>query len=205
MANLSSVTVLVKSMDDRSMLESALIENIEREDLNPIEIAQAIRLMKEQFSLSQDEIADVLSKDRSSISNFLRLLSLPDDVQKLLLNGRIEFGHAKVILSVPIEMKQRELAAKIAEGGWSVRRAEDEARRMINDLKGEPAGRPNADDPWAALEQEFSRHLGTDVTLKLRKSGETFCGKMEIRIHSNEDVNRILGVVRKGAIEARAI
>lgn len=199
MANLETVNVIIRNLDDKSMLESAIIENIEREDLNPIEIARAVRSLQERFNLTQDEIAEKLSKDRTTVSNLLRLLTLSEEIQKLLLDGKIEFGHAKAILSVPDELKRQELAAKIAEGGWSVRRAEEEARRIAGEMKGKTEKR-EGETGWEALEREFSRHFGTETSLRLRKSGEDFKGTIEIRIHSTEDVNRILGIVRKGVL-----
>ncbi len=186
------------------MLEYALIENVEREDLNPIEIARAVRSLQERFNLTQEEIAEKLSKDRSTVSNLLRLLSLPEDIQKLLLDGKIEFGHAKAILSVPNENRRHALAAKIVEGGWSVRRAEEEARRIVGELNGGNGAHPEKKESgWEPLEQEFSRHFGTEARVRLKKSGEDFKGTLEIQIHSKEDVNRILGIVRKGVVESR--
>ena len=202
MAGLTSVSVLISEFDDRAMLEAALIENIEREDLNPIEIAKAVKSLQDRFNLTQDEIAEKLSRDRSTISNLLRLLSLSDDIQKLLLDGRIEFGHAKVILSIQNEPQRRELALKISEGGWSVRKAEGEARRMLGKESRDSSVGPS-ENQWEGLEHVFSRHLGTPVRLKIKGKADSYSGTMEIQVHGKGDVDRILAVVRKGAIENR--
>jgi len=203
MANIDSIPVIIKNYDDKSMLEAAIIENIEREDLNAVEIAKAIRALQVKFNLTQDEIADKLSKDRSTISNLLRLLSLSEDIQKYLLDGKIEFGHAKAILSVQNENRRAELASKIVEFSWSVRKSEEEARRMNAETSGNGKNDIAAVNEWEKLEQEFCRHLGTGVKVKLRKRDEQYRGTIEIQIHSKEDVDRILGVVRKGVIESR--
>src|SRR3989338_1862164 len=203
MANIDSIPVIIKNYDDKSMLEAAIIENIELEDLNAVEIAKAIRALQVKFNLTQDEIADKLSKDRSTISNLLRLLSLSEDIQKYLLDGKIEFGHAKAILSVQNENRRAELASKIVEFSWSVRKSEEEARRMNAETSGNGKNDIAAVNEWEKLEQEFCRHLGTGVKVKLRKRDEQYRGTIEIQIHSKEDVDRILGVVRKGVIESR--
>ncbi len=203
LAKLETVPVIIRNIDDRMMLEWALIENMEREDLNPIEIAKAVRALQDRFHLTQDEVADKLSKDRSTISNLCRLLTLPEPVQQMLIDGQIELGHAKVILSIPNELKRMELARQISEGGWSVRRTEQEAKRILAELNGTTYDASSALNEYGALEQEFSRHLGTPARLKIKKSGESYRGVMEIQIQSKDDLNRILGIVRKGVVENR--
>jgi len=204
MANLASINVVIKPVDDQSMLEMAIIENLEREDLTAIEMAKAIKILQERFHLTQDEIAGKLSKDRSTISNLSRLLSLPDDVQRMLLDGQIEFGHAKAILSVGDEDGRQELANRIVSGGWSVRRAEEESRRMsAGDGLARSADSVPSENEWESLEQEMSGHLGSAVRVKIRRVGTGFKGSVEIRIHGTEDVDRILGIFRKGSLETR--
>lgn len=202
LAGLDTVTVIIKSYDDKAMLEAALIENIEREDLNCIEIAKAVKSLQDRFQMTQDEVARRLSKDRSTISNLCRLLTLPDEVQKLLLDGKIEFGHAKAILSVQNELNRRDLAFKISEGGWSVRRAEAEAKRL-NEHAPDGSGESAPSNPYVAIEEEFSRHFGTEVRLKLGARGGAMQGRIEIRVQSNDDINRVLGIARKGAVANR--
>ena len=203
LANLSAVNVIIRNFDDKTMLEAALIENIEREDLSPIEIAKAIRQLMERFSLTQDDVAEKLSKDRSTISNLTRLLSLPDPVQEMLAERKIEFGHAKAILSVPSHTLQIDLALKISREGWSVRKAEDEARRMASEITGTHVQKKNSLEDFSVLEQEFARHFGTVVQLRLKKRGDQYTGRMEIKINAKDDVDRILDIVRKGDIETR--
>lgn len=204
LAQMDRIPVIVRRYDDRRMLEAALIENLEREDLNPVETAKAIRALQERFGLTQDQIAEKLSKDRSTISNLIRLLALPDEIQTLLLDGKIEFGHAKAVLSIQSDALRIETARKIAQEGWSVRKTESEVRRL-SDRQNPPAGHPEKDNSLESLEQEFSRLFGTAVSLKLRRRKGAACrGSMEIRIQGREDVDRILGIARKGVLDSRS-
>lgn len=205
LANLSHIPVILKSYDDRRMLESALIENLEREDLNPMEIAKAIRSLQERFNVTQDEIAAKLSKDRSTISNLLRLLSLPEEVQQLLMDGKIEFGHAKAILSLQPDSARIELGRKIAAEGWSVRRAEAEVRRLTKSISLTESQAEKKDASLEFLENEFRRLLGSEVVFRLQTKGGACRGMMEVRIQTKEDVDRILGIVRKGVVESRTV
>lgn len=182
------------------MLEAALIENIEREELNVIEVAHAMRLMRDRFGISQDDIAHKLCKNPSTVSNTLRLLTLPDDIQKMILSNKIEFGHAKVILSLNSEIFQRELAGRIIENGWSVRRTEEEARKMSTTSNGTKKRKCHSDDN-ISLEHEFTKYLGTSVTIHLRRKNEMYIGTVQIKVTSKTDIDRILSILRKGSIE----
>ena len=192
LAGLKEVPALVKNLSDNEVMEVALIENIQRENLNPIEEAAAIKFLMQQHDLTQEEVATRLSKSRPAIANSVRLLNLPAQVQEHLKSGRIQAGHAKAILSLSDKDKQLDLAERIAKGGVSVRAAEELAREMQNAA---PASRrrksTSADPDITEAENRLRSRLGTKVTIQ----GDQQRGKVVIEYFSNDELNGIFDIL----------
>ncbi len=193
LAGLTRVPVVVKEVPDESLLEIALIENIQREDLNPIEEAQAYRKLIDTVGLTQEALASRVGRDRSYITNYLRLLRLPEDLQQLVKEGRLSTGHARTILALSHPDQQRRLARQIIDGGLSVRATEQLVHRKLQEssAKGQPA--PRAVDPnIRAAETKLRRALGTQVKILMSEQGR---GKVEISFFNNDDLDRIYNLL----------
>ena len=191
LAGLKKVPAIVKDVSPAEVLELALIENIQREDLNPVETAEAYgRLMKE-FGLKQEELSGRVGKERSTVANFLRLLTLPGDIKRDLSEGRLTMGHAKAILSIDEKQKQMALRREIIERGLSVREAESLAKRMK--APGRVVRKKAASAQVAMLEEELKKSLGTKVHIKQKGRG----GRIEIEFYSNDEFERLLEMLRK--------
>lgn len=202
LAGLTEVPVIVRSFTDEDRMEIALIENVQREDLSPMEEARAYRHLMESFNLSQEEVAKKVGKQRSTVANSLRLLKLPEDMQAALGTQGLTPGHARAILSVTNPADQRLLFGRILEQGLSVR----EAEAMANDLNAgnrpgtkqptaignRPAGSKSADLEF--LQQKFMDVLGTKVALK----GNGKKGSLEITYFSEDDLARLYELFSKG-------
>lgn len=191
LAGLSKVPVVVREVPDQDLLEIALIENIQRENLNPIEEAQAYRRLIESVGLTQEALAARVGRDRSYITNYLRLLKLPDDLQKLVVEGRLSTGHARTILGLAHVDLQRKIARQVIDGALSVRATEHLVRKAV---EGSPAKTASTPDPnIRAAETKLRRALGTQVRiLQLRGEGP---GKIEISFFSNQDLDRIYNLL----------
>lgn len=191
LAGLSKVPVVVREVADHDLLEIALIENIQRENLNPIEEAQAYKRLIENVGLTQEALAARVGRDRSYITNYLRLLKLPDDLQQLVVEGRLSTGHARTILGLPHMDLQRRIARQVIEGALSVRATEHLVRKAV---EGSPAKTASAVDPnIRAAETKLRRALGTQVRIvQLRGEGP---GKIEISFFSNQDLDRIYNLL----------
>jgi ParB family transcriptional regulator, chromosome partitioning protein len=187
LAGLSKVPVVIKDVPDRDLLEIALIENIQRENLNPIEEAQAYKRLIESVGLTQEALAARVGRDRSYITNYLRLLKLPDDLQQLVVEGRLSTGHARTILGLAHVDLQRRIARQVIDGALSVRATEHLVRKAV---EGTPAKTASTVDPnIRAAETKLRRALGTQVRIvQLRGEGP---GKIEISFFSNQDLDRI--------------
>ena len=174
MAGLSTVPAIVKELDEAQVMEVALIENLQREDLNPIEEAAAIRFLMQQHDLTQEEVSKRLSKSRPAIANSLRLLTLPEEVQEQLRKGRLQAGHARALAGLQDAKAQRELAERIAGEGLSVRAAEALAREQSErparkDKQAKPEKKDAAllrDSDLAAAEASLRERLGTKVSIQ---------------------------------------
>ena len=198
LAGISRVPVVVKEVPDESLLEIALIENIQRENLNPIEEAQAYKKLIETVGLTQESLASRVGRDRSYITNYLRLLRLPDDVQQLVKDGRLSTGHARTLLALEQVDLQRRLARQIIDGGLSVRATEQLVQKATAD---KPAKRsaPQAVDPNVrAAETKLRRALGTQVKILQAADGR---GKVEISFFSTQDLDRIYSLLMQPAAE----
>ncbi|HEU5458849.1 MAG TPA: ParB/RepB/Spo0J family partition protein [Pyrinomonadaceae bacterium] len=193
LAGLTRVPVIVKEVPDDSLLEIALIENIQRENLNPIEEAQAYRKLIETVGLTQEALASRVGRDRSYITNYLRLLRLPDDLQQLVKEGRLSTGHARTLLALSHPDQQRRLARQIIDGGLSVRVTEQMVQRMLEDKPAKGPSAPRVVDPNVrAAETKLRRALGTQVKILMSEQGR---GKVEISFFNSQDLNRIYNLL----------
>lgn len=188
LAGLKKIPALIKNVASKDSLEIALIENIQREDLNPIETAEAFHRLITDFNLTQEEMSDKVGKERATIANYLRLLKLPDEIKNLLYNGSLSMGHARAILSIEGRSNQIEAARKIIRSGFSVREAEKLSKKSLKPSKTKII----KDVQIASLEDKLIKHLGTKVRLIHKgKKG----GKMEIEYYSLEELDRLLEIL----------
>ena len=185
-AGLMKAPVIVRDVPDDRLLEVALIENIQRDDLNPIEEAAAYRRLADELHLTQDAIAAAVGKDRSSVANTLRLLRLPDEVRNLVSDGSISMGHARALLSLDAPNLQRQLARDIVARGLSVRETEALVKRQ-SDPAPAPKAEPKTDPNTRAAEEKLRFALGTAVTIIRRGKA----GRIEIAFKSEEELNRL--------------
>lgn len=193
-AGLKEVPVIVKEVEGREVLEISLIENLQREDLNPIEAAEAFKHLIEEFNLSQEDLSKRIGKDRTTITNTLRLLKLPLEVRNQLLQNRITSGHARAILGLESKEKQKELCALIIKKGLSVREAESIAKRWAEKPKKsitpvKPRG--DLESQLSSLQDSMRKYLGTKV--HITQKGKR--GKIEIEYYSHEDLERIVEAI----------
>lgn len=188
LAGLKKIPALIKNVASKDSLEIALIENIQREDLNPIETAEAFdRLMKE-FDLTQEDLSTKVGKERATVANYLRLLKLPDEVKTMLYNGSLSMGHAKALLTIEGKAHQIEAARKIIRNSLSVRDAELLVKKGSKPAKTVPI----KDAQIASLEEKLIKQLATKVriTYKAKKGG-----KIEIEYYSLDELDRLLEIL----------
>jgi len=187
-AGLSEIPALVKVVADQAVVAMALIENIQRENLSPLEEAQALSRLIDEFHLTQQETADAVGRSRPAVSNLLRLLDLPAEIKRLLDERKLDMGHARALATLP-EARATALALEAAEQGWSVRELEEAARRADAPPKGK-AKKPGPRDPnIAALERDLAEKLATRVVIAHAKNGR---GKLVIHYHSIDELDGIL-------------
>ena len=191
----SDIPAVVREVDDRTLLTLALVENLQRADLNPLEEAEGYQRLIEDFGLTQQEVADVIGKDRSTIANILRLLGLPASVRRLIQESKLSLGHAKALLSLGDEQAMAELAREVVAKGLSVREVERRVR------EGAPSRVPDDGPPVVAdkrppearrIEERLRRHLQTDVHLALEGKEK---GSLRIPFYSVDDLERILDLI----------
>lgn len=193
LAGVKEVPVVIKDYSDQEVMEIALIENIQREDLNPIEEAQAYQRLIKDYRLKQDEVAEKVSKSRAAITNSLRLLKLDKRVQEMVMEGKLSNGHARTIISIEDGDKQYAIAQKIFDEKLSVREVEKLMREQ--DKKGkQPKELPENDFVYRDLEEKLSKSLGTQVTIKNKSNNK---GKIEIQYYSQSELERILEFLPK--------
>ena len=195
-AGLKTVPAIVRQASDEQILEWALIENIQREDLNAVERAQAFRDVIDRFELTQAQLAERLGTSRETVANYLRVLDLCDDVQKLLLAGRLTFGHARALAGLAGQAdRQLALAKRVIKDQLSVRQLEGLLAADPTRQESQPAKRPARTKPpyISDLEQQLTQQIGTRVTISPGKSKHT--GKMTIEYYSLEDFDRILSTL----------
>lgn len=200
-AGLTEVPIVLREVTDREALELALIENLQREDLNMIEEARGYRQLAEKFDLTQEAIADRVGKGRTTIANALRLLDLAEPVQRMLADNKLSPGHAKVLLGVEIEQEQVLLAERVVHEQLSVRKLEGELKKLRDPGPSRSAGNGEADIPGdhlRHLHDELHHLLGTSVRITSSRTfnnGKKGRGAIEIDYYSPEDLNRILGLL----------
>ena len=190
MAALTEVPAIIQDYADDRLLEIALVENIQREDLNPIETAQALERLAREMNLSHEEIATRTGKDRTTITNLIRLLRLPEGVQLLLAERRLSMGHARAILGLPTPELQIQLAEKTSAQGYSVRQVERMVQR-VNEPR-EPGEKPLEDPNVKAAVHELEQALGTRVRI-VEKTDQR--GRIEIEYYSQDDLNRFYELI----------
>jgi ParB family chromosome partitioning protein len=193
--NLKEIPAIVKDVDDKDSLEIALIENIQRQSLNPIEEARAYQYLIEKFDVTHEKIGEVLGKSRVSITNTLRLLSLPAELQDEVKNGRITFGHGRALLEVEDLILQRRFAQEIISKGISVRELENLIKSQRRRLPKRKIGQGVREPYVAVLEEELQHALATKVRISKRKKR----GHILIEFYSQEDLERIVNVLRGGS------
>jgi ParB family chromosome partitioning protein len=197
-AGLKEVPVVVKEAERREALEISLIENLQREDLNPIEAAEAFKYLTEEFHISQEDLSKRIGKDRTTIANTLRLLKLPVEIRNQLLQNRITSGHARAILSLESKEKQKELCSLIIKKGLSVREAEALAKRWSEKPKKTPPTpqrKGDLESQLNSLQDSLRKFLGTKV--KITQKGKR--GKIEIEYYSHQELERIVEAILRNA------
>lgn len=188
-AGLKEVPVIVRELTDQEIVEISLIENIQREDLNPIEEAQAYKRLLTEFHLKQDEVAERVSKSRTSVTNSMRLLKLCDEVQKMVVDDMISTGHARALISIEDPEEQYLIAQKIFDEKLSVR----EVEKLVKDLHKPPKPPKEENKTLQAIYQEISERLKQSLSTKVSVSAkQNGAGKIEIEFYNHEDLERLL-------------
>ena len=190
MAGLKEVPVVVKEFTDQEIVEISLIENIQREDLNPIEEAMAYKRLMEEFHLKQDEIADRVAKSRTAVTNSMRLLKLSSKVQEMVIADMISAGHARALLGISDEALQETTAMKVFDEKLSVRETEKLVKNLVSTAKKIKTERNTAEDAiYESLEEKMKGIMGTKVSIQRKKNNK---GKIEIEYYSRDELERII-------------
>jgi ParB family transcriptional regulator, chromosome partitioning protein len=192
LAKVATVPVVVRDIPEAHLLEVTLIENIQREDLSPIETAMAFSNMHTELHLNADQIGQRTGKDRTTILNFMRLLQLPVDLQELILEGKLSAGHARCLLKLPNAELQRNVANRAMLGDWSVRQMERTCAKIANPSGPKDVDELKMDPNLKAAILELQSRLGTKVTVKEGARGR---GKIEIEYYSSDELTRIYEVI----------
>ncbi|MEP6856801.1 MAG: ParB/RepB/Spo0J family partition protein [Gemmatimonadales bacterium] len=191
------IPAIIKDIDDKTVLTLALVENLQRTDLNPIEEGEGYYRLANEFGLTQQQIAETVGKDRTTIANMLRVLQLPEVVRKLLQDGQLTMGHAKVLLGVEDPAMITTLAREIVKEGLTVREVERRLREFAGPRTGKKAGRPRSIDRLPPevkrVEDRLRRYLQTDVTVTVGKNDR---GTLTLHFYSADDLERLLEVMR---------
>ena len=196
----TDIPAIVRDVDDGSLLTLALIENLQRSDLNPLEEAEGYRKLIEDFHLSQQDVATAVGKDRSTVANMLRLLNLPAPVRRLLQEGAITLGHARALLGLPSERAMAELAREIVAKGLTVRDVEKRVRIDAPARDRKKSRAPDKPAEASRIEEDLRRYLQTDVSLTVDKGGS---GTIRLAFYSAEDLDRLLDLVMGATRERR--
>ena len=189
LAKLKEVPVIIKEYSDREVMEIALIENIQRRDLNPIEEALAYKSLIDEYSLKQEELANRVSKSRTAIANSMRLLKLTDNVQNMLINDEISMGHARALLALEQEDLQTEAAKTIVSKGLSVRDTEKLVKSILNPKQVKLPIPSTEAAIYDSIANKLREKMGTKVSINHKKNGK---GKIEIEYYSQEELERLL-------------
>lgn len=192
-AGLGRIPAIVREIPDDRLLEFALVENIQRQELNPIEEANAYKRLIDSLGLTQDEVARRVGRDRTFVTNYLRVLKLPTEIQALLESEKLSFGHARTLLAVQDPVIQRRFAQKIVKHNWSVRETEQRVKNL-GEHKTPPTKAPQVLDPNVrAAEAKLRRALSTQVRIQPQRAGSS--GRIEIEYYSLADLDRIFNAI----------
>ena len=197
LAGVKEVPVIIKNLTEKEIVEISLIENIQREDLNPIEEAQAYKRLLTEFNLKQDEVAERVSKSRTAVTNSMRLLKLNEKVQQMLIDEMLTTGHARALLAIEDEEKQYEVAQRIFDEKLSVRDTEKLVKNIQNEKDNVPTEKNKIDPQLIAvykdLEEQMKTILGTKVFINPKDEKK---GKLEIEYYSQDELDRIIDLIR---------
>jgi len=191
----TEIPAIVREIDDKTLLTLALVENLQRSDLNPLEEAEGYQRLIEEFGLTQQQVADIVGKDRTTVTNMLRVLALPASVRRMLTDGQLTLGHARAVLGAGTETAMAELARAAVAEGWTVREVERRARSTAGDAAERTERKPRGDTRPVAvrqMEDELRRRLQTDVQLTV-SGGER--GAIIVQFYSADDLERIMDVM----------
>jgi ParB family chromosome partitioning protein len=191
-ASMSEIPALVKDVPEQSVLAMALIENIQRQELTPLEESQALKRLIDEFDLTHQQAADAVGRSRAAVSNLLRLMELPESIKQLLDESKLEMGHARCLLTLPASIAEP-LALEASRHGWTVRELEEAARRAQLAPKGKAKSAPVQDANIANLERELAERFATRVEVAHGRGGK---GKLVIHYHSLDELDGILSKVR---------
>ncbi len=191
-AGLDSIPAIIKPVSDESAIAMALIENIQRENLNPIEEAMALKRLQEEFELTQQEVADAVGRSRASVTNLMRLIALNPDVRLMLEHGDLEMGHARALLSLS-ELQQSEAAQIVVGKGLSVRQTESLSRKMLSDAGKSKKPTFVSDPDIRKLEESLSEKLGANVQIQ---HGDKGAGKLTLKYNSLDELEGILAHIK---------
>ncbi|WP_010279208.1 ParB/RepB/Spo0J family partition protein [Paenibacillus senegalensis] len=192
-AGKTTIPAVVKDFTDQQVMEIALIENVQREDLNAIELAQAYQSLADQFSLTQEELSMKVGKSRSHVANFLRLLQLPEEIKKYVSRGTLSMGHARAIVGLKNDQAKKEIAEMTIREQWSVRELEEAIQRHEEKSKKTVKAKPNKKrDPYISEIEENLRDV-YKTTVKIKHSNNK--GKIELMYYSKEDLERLLDML----------
>ena len=195
-AGLKEIPVIIKNLTEQEIVEISLIENIQREDLNPIEEAQAYKRLLTEFNLKQDEVAERVSKSRTAVTNSMRLLKLCDDVQKMVIDNMISTGHARALISIEDEKQQYEIAKKIYEEKLNVRDVEKLVKNLNKPVKIKKTiiTDESLEAVYQDIEENLKQKLSTKVSITSKGNG---AGKIEIEFYSHDDLEKIMELLSK--------
>jgi ParB family chromosome partitioning protein len=193
MAGLNEVPVIVRDLDEQEVLEVSLIENLQRENLNPIEEAAAIRALMDEHDLTQEEVAKRLGKSRPAVANSVRLLALPEEIRNLLLDGKLQAGHCRVLASIPDDQLMINTAIKAAGGEWSVRETEQRVASLLalKSLERKQPKRSRLSNDIRHAQDKLRERLGTKVSFK----GDDDRGKIVIEYFSKDELTNIYDLI----------
>lgn len=192
-AELTRIPVIVKNLDEDRLLVTSIVENIQRQDLNPLEEAEGYHRLIHELGLTQIQVSSQVGKSRSAIANFLRLRQLPQEVKDLIVDRALSYGHARALLGLHTPSQQIQAARLIIQKGLSVRETEDLIKKLKTKKK-PPESVPSRENPYFSdLADDLSRHFGTRVEIK--KRGKK--GRVEIEFYSDDDLDRLIGLLRQ--------
>lgn len=191
LAGIDEIPAYIREADDEQSMAFALIENIQREELNPLEVAMGYKRLLEEFDYTQAEVANRVGKNRSTVTNMLRLLSLPDFIQTALISNLISTGHARALITIEDESIQKKLLNKIIKLGWSVRDIEDAVRSLDSNTSKKKKTKSDSNNPfYDEISTRLRRTFSTKVAIKPKAKG----GEIKIEYYSEEDLERILSI-----------